>query len=262
MAIIKELYFYPIKSFRGLRTRELVLDADGPRLDRQWMLVDEAGRFITQRQMPLLARIGLRLVDGVAIELSSQGLEPVDFGLEEVEGPEQPVTVWKDTVPAFEVSREISAWLSEVTAQKVRLMRLSATARRGFSPDFADRHVRFVDQMPLLVISSASLKGLEQKAGVTLSMARFRPNLVVDGVEEHAEDNWGQFRAGRVEFQALKPCTRCKITTVHPLTGEVGEEPLKTLAAYRRIEKGIAFGYYYAHRAPGTLRAGEALSFA
>jgi uncharacterized protein YcbX len=113
-----------------------------------------------------------------------------------------------------------------------------------------------------LVLSVASLKELELRAGVTLSVSRFRPNVVVDGVEAHAEDSWsGGFSVGALRFEAMHPCRRCKVTTVHPLTGQVGEEPLKTLETYRRDEKGLAFGYYFAHMNEGLLRAGSSLSF-
>ena len=257
MAVIKDLYFYPIKSFRGLRTAELTFDREGPLLDRQWMLVDDKNRFLTMRQMPLLTKIGLRIVDDAAIELSTPELGVVDFGLEERESAEFKVTVWKDEVPAFEVSSEISEWLSEVTGQKVRLVRLSENAKRGFSAEYPERYVRFTDAMPLQVISHAALRQLELKAGVTLAMVRFRPNIVIDEVEAHAEDSWPSFTVGKMNFAAMKPCTRCKITTVHPLTGEVGEEPLKTLETYRRIEKGIAFGYYFAHMNEGKIRVGD-----
>lgn len=255
MAVIRDLYFYPIKSFRGIRLGEMTLEKAGPRWDREWMLVDEKNMFLTQRQHPELAKIGVRLEEDSSIELSLPDREPIDFGLEEHQGESLEVTVWKNKVAAHEVSSEVSEWLGEFLGKKVKLVRLSPDAHRAFD-EFPENGVRFVDSKPLLVISQASLKKLEQLAGVTLSMSRFRPNIVVDGVEAHAEDTWAGIKAGGIEFKALKPCTRCKITTVHPLTGQVGEEPLKTLATYRRGEKGITFGYYYAHLKEGRLKVG------
>jgi uncharacterized protein YcbX len=257
MATIKDLYFYPIKSFRGLRVNEMQLEKQGPRYDREWMLVDEKGKFITQRTMPILAKIGVRM-DEAGLELSAQGLGGVDFGLEEYEPNEIQVTVWKDTVPALEVSSEVSEWLSEFTGQKVKLVRFSPQAKRqvGLLPE---REIRFADACPLLVISVASLKDLEKRTGVTLSMSRFRPSVVVDQVPAYAEDLWSGFETSSIQFKALKPCSRCKITCTHPLTGEVGQEPLHTLSTYRRQEKGVMFGYYYAHLSEGAIRVGETL---
>ena len=257
MAIIKDLYFYPIKSFRGLKTAELYIDAQGPRLDRQWMLVDQENKFISMRTMPGLARIGLRMEDDLEIELSRHDLGTCEFALEEREGDEFSVQVWKDTVPAFEVSSEVSAWLSEAVAQKVKLVKISERAKRPLGPSFPENTVRFVDGKPLLVLSVASMKGLEDRMKAPLSAARFRPNVIVDQTLAHAEDNWSGFKAGSFEFKAVSPCTRCKITTVHPLTGEMGEEPLNTLATYRRQDKGITFGMYYANMGTGRLKAGD-----
>jgi uncharacterized protein YcbX len=259
MAIIKDLFFYPIKSFRGLRTVELPIDKQGPRLDRQWMLVDRENKFISQRTMPHLAKIGLRMMDDLEIELSRQDLGTCEFAVEEREGDEFPVQIWKDTVPAFEVSSEVSAWLSEATAQKVRLVRMSDNAKRAFSEKFPDQTVRFTDGKPLLVVSAASMKGLEDRMKSAVSVSRFRPNIVVDQVLPHAEDNWSGFKVGSLEFQSVGPCSRCKITTVHPLTGEMGEEPLKTLGTYRKQEKGIYFGQYYANMGTGRLKVGDQL---
>jgi uncharacterized protein YcbX len=259
MAVIHDLYFYPIKSFRGVRTNTLPLLKNGPAYDRQWMLVDEKNQFITQRTMPKLAKIGLQFDSDVAIELSLPGFDTIDFGLEEHENKELKVNVWKTEMPAFEVSGEVSDWLSGALDKKVKLVTLAGEARRPFSPEFEDRDVRFVDSQPLLVCSIASLKLLESKAGISISMSRFRPNIVVDKVEAHAEDNWPGFKVGNVSFKAMKPCTRCTVTTVHPLTGEKGEEPLKTLSTYRKTEGGITFGHYYAHLGEGRISIGDTL---
>jgi uncharacterized protein YcbX len=260
-AIIKDLYVYPIQSFRGVRLDMMKVDENGPAHDRQFLLVDENNGFLTQRQIPELARIGLRLIDDAFIELSQTGFEEMDFGLNEREEKIEEVTIWKAKVPAQEVNPEISQWLGEVLKRKVKLVRITDNAQRNFDPDaHAGRNIRFTDATPFLVLSTESLKMLEQKAKVTLSMTRFRPNIVVDGVAAHAEDEWKGFSAGRIKFDPLHQCTRCKITTVHPLTGEVGPEPLQTLATYRKGEKGVVFGKYYAHLDSGTLRIGDKLT--
>ena len=142
-------------------------------------------------------------------------------------------------------------------SKKVRLVRLSDNARRGFSTDLPERHIRFVDQQPLLVLSVASVAQLEARIQQKMSVLRFRPNIVVEGTEAHAEDKWQQFSVGGLVFVPLKPCTRCKITTVHPLTGEVGEEPLRALAEYRKGKKGVEFGFYYAHTGEGQISLGS-----
>jgi uncharacterized protein YcbX len=259
-ARIEQLYFYPIKSFRGVRTSVLTMDQLGPLWDRQWLLVDENGRFLTQRQLPELAKIELNFDPDSCLELAAADAGSIDFGLNEHMGDLLKVVVWKAEMLAQEVSGEVSEWLSQVLQRKVRLVRMAEGNARTFKPEFPERHVRFVDGKPLLVISAASVADLERRVGHPLSVLRFRPNVVVSGVGAYAEDSWPEFTVGKVRFQAVEPCTRCKITTVHPLTGQVGDEPLKTLATYRRLERGIAFGHYYAHLTEGTIKIGERVS--
>jgi len=55
------------------------------------------------------------------LELSVQEFGTCDFGLEEKEDKEFNVTLWKTEVPAFEVSGEVSEWISKVLSRKVKL---------------------------------------------------------------------------------------------------------------------------------------------
>lgn len=250
MPTISRLFFYPIKSFRGLEVKSLQLTKQGPLLDRQWMLVDDKNQMITQRTMPELARIGLSIEDESRIELTRDGQLITDFGLDETE-EKFTVKVWKDEVPALEVSHDVSNDLSALLEKKVKLVKMAPECeRRG----------RFADSMPLLVISEESLKGLEERSKTSLSIVRFRPNVVVKGCVPHAEDSWGRFQIGSLSFTATKACIRCRITQTHPLTGEVAEEPMKTMLTYRRVEKGVAFGYYYSNDQVGEIQVGQNLS--
>ncbi|HMN70041.1 MAG TPA: MOSC domain-containing protein [Bdellovibrionales bacterium] len=259
MAKVKSLHFYPIKGFRGLSTRELWLDPDGPRYDRQWMLVNAENRFISLRSHPVLTTFGLRM-DDVEIEIARSDLGSVSFALGEHQGESFDVMTFKHPQPAFEVSGEVSAWLSEALGEKVKLVGLSPESRRQVSAELNHRFVRFVDSQPLLVTSQAALAELESRSGVALSMARFRPNLVLEDVPAHAEDTWSGFKIGALNFKRTKACVRCKVTTIHPLTGQGAQEPLKTLATYRRGERGITFGSYYAHLNEGRVQVGDAVS--
>jgi len=248
---ISRLFFYPIKSFRGLEVKSLHLTSQGPYLDRQWMLVDEKNQFVTQRTMPQLARIGLSIEDGARIELTRDGNFITDFGIAETE-EKLNVKIWKDEVDAFEVSTDVYDDLSKLLDKKVKLVRIS---------EESDRPGRFADEEPNLVISEESLKALEERAKTSLSMVRFRPNIVVRNCLPHAEDKWGQFKIGKIQFIGKEACTRCRITQTHPLTGEVGEEPMKTLKTYRSTEKGVAFGFYYGNDQSGEIQVGQSLVF-
>jgi len=229
----------------------------------------------------------------------SLGASSVQFGVREKEGSALNVRVWNRTVAAFEVRAEVSAWLSERLSERlseeVRLVRMvdeadlavdevygvdstGGTVITGGSPtsdgvatNARTRNapgelpsVRFVDSQPLLVISLASLRELERRVGTEMAMERFRPNIVLDGpIEPHAEDTWSSIECGDFQLNSVKPCSRCKITTLDPWTGAGGVEPLRTLATYRRSESGkVFFGQYYAPSGKGDLKKCQVLFLA
>ena len=75
-------------------------------------------------------------------------------------------------------------------------------------------------------------------------MNRFRPNLVLSGIEAYDEDHIDEIRVGTLSLKLVKRCTRCQITTTDQSTAVVGVEPLPTLAGYRMDHQlnGVAFG--------------------
>ncbi len=89
-------------------------------------------------------------------------------------------------------------------------------------------------------------------------MLRFRPNLVIEGAEAFAEDNWKRIRIGDMQFELLKPCARCILTTIDPATGERSpdREPFATLKTYREVEGDVMFGQNMVNVGPGELEVG------
>tara|TARA_B100000609_G_scaffold199575_1_gene204358 strand:- start:5613 stop:6302 length:690 start_codon:yes stop_codon:yes gene_type:complete len=227
------------------------IDEKGPVLDRQWMLVDENNSFLTMRQRPDLTLFRVSL--GNFVELTWKDGDMMDFGLSEVEGESMKVKIWKDEVKAHEVSGEVSEWLSSKLDQKVKLVRMDDDARRAFSEDDPDSSTRFTDSSPVLVLSKASLELLDMKIGKKVATSRFRPNLVVDHLEAHQEDLIEGFYIGRVEFHFLKKASRCRVIQVNPLTGELTDEPMKTLSEYRKEDGKVFFGSYYSTKGMGTV---------
>jgi uncharacterized protein YcbX len=92
-------------------------------------------------------------------------------------------------------------------------------------------------------------------------MNRFRPNVVVAGLDPYAEDHIDTLESDGVTLRLVKPCIRCKVTTTDQANGKVGFEPLPTLSAYRRNDAlaGVMFGMnaIVATGAGRTLRAGS-----
>ena len=130
------------------------------------------------------------------------------------------------------------------------------TTQAGYGKD--DDQVAFADGFPLLLIGQASLEDLSHKVGRPLEMLRFRPNLVIEGAEAFAEDNWKRIRIGEVEFRVVKPCSRCILTTIDPQTGVRSDdrEPFATLQKYRAREEGAMFGQNLVNDGNGQLEVG------
>jgi uncharacterized protein YcbX len=246
MITISSLHIYPVKSCRGIEREQARLTEAGLEYDREWMVVSPEGRFLTQREEPRLARIGTWLA-GAELRLSVDGHGAVGIPLEPA-GATVEVSVWGERCAALEQRAEVSDWLSGFLGRRVRLVRFDPRSRRCSDSNWtgdADAYSRFADGFALLAISLASLADLNARLERPLPMNRFRPNLVLAGLEPYAEDELGDFGSDRVRLRGVKPCTRCRITTTDQLSGEVqGEEPLRTLKTYRwdpRL-RGVKFG--------------------
>ena len=257
-AIVAALNVYPVKSCRGIAleratvaVRGLSLDAGAHAIaDREWMIVDGNRAFVTQREQPRLALLVPRL-DGDALELSTPGRAPLRVALAPARGPAREVVVWNDRVQAHDAGDEAARWLTSFLRAPARLVRFDATRERRCNPAYAGdsgAHTAFADGYPLLVLGEASLADLNArlaaKGSPALPMNRFRPNVVVAGLEPYDEDHLDTIAADGVVLKLVKPCTRCQIPTTDQQTAARGVEPLATLAEYRLDRKldGVAFG--------------------
>ena len=244
-ATVASLFVYPVKSCRGIALSAAVLTDRGIAHDREWLIVDEGGRFVTQREVPRLALIVTALSD-TALELSAPGRRPVALPLDRG-GSRCIVTVWRDTLPAIDQGDDVAALLSAWIGSPLRLARFDPAVRRYCNPDFAGpggAHHSFADGYPVLVVSEASLSDLNSRLPTPLAIDRFRPNLVLSGIEAYDEDRIDALTIGGATLKLVKPCTRCQITTTDQATAQVGVEPLPTLAGYRynAALDGVTFG--------------------
>ena len=254
---LEALYRYPVKSLAGEAFDTLEVDARGPRHDRHWMVVDAAGRFLTQRQWPRMALVAAHVTARGELQLRAPGM--ADLHLPARDGDaRQVVEVWGDTVDAVASGAAADAWLSEFLDTPCRLVHLDDDSRRAVDPDFATPadQVGFADGFPFLLISQASLDDLNSRLDTALPMRRFRPNLVISGCPPYAEDGWRLIRIGDIRFRVVKPCARCAIPTIDPDTGVSGKEPLRTLAGYRRQGGQVMFGQNLVHEGRGRLDVG------
>jgi hypothetical protein len=176
-----------------------------------------------------------------------------------LDGAEAPcrVKVWKDTVAAYDMGDLAAQWFSDFLGQRVRLARFDPAERRlcdkRWTGEF-EAETAFADGFPLLVTSTASLAELNRRllaAGHdAVSMQRFRPNIVLDGVADaHGEDFIDELTIespdGPVLLKLVKPCGRCTIPDVDPTSAAQGHHVADALTAYRaepRIGGALAFG--------------------
>lgn len=268
-ARIRSLHVYPVKSCRGIDLDAAQLAHRGLAQDRRWMVVDPAGRFLTQRTHPRLARI-VPALHGDVLLLHHEGQSPLRLAATHGASAASVVTVqvWNDRVSALDCGPQASRWISEALQCPARLVQASDATQR--QPDVRwrgelDAPVAFADGFPLLVCNAASLEDLAARLppGSALPMERFRPNVVLEGLPAWAEDQCSALQTDAATLQLVKPCTRCSITSRDQRSGEAGTDPLPTLRQFRfdRELKGVTFGWnaVIATGAGATLRAGEAV---
>jgi uncharacterized protein len=258
---VSSLHVYPVKGCRAADVAEAAVEPWGLRGDRRWMVVNEDGRFQSQRECPGLATIVPRLVPG-GVELTAPGVPPLTV-LEPTPASSMlvPVRVWKATFEAVAAAEDAHAWVFEVLGAPLRLVWLDDPLRRPPHP-VAGARATFADGFPLLVTNEGSLDALNdwlvEVGEEPVPMNRFRPNLVVSGADSWAEDHWWGMRAPDLEVRTAKPCGRCVVTTTDQATGErLGRQPLAILARRHRIGADAAFGINVAPLAAGKVRVGD-----
>ncbi|GMQ30422.1 MOSC domain-containing protein [Algoriphagus confluentis] len=260
--ILQDIFIYPIKSLGGIRLEEGQVEERGFRYDRRWMLVDETGRFVSQREFSTLALLQVEVrEDSLFVFHKADPNKQLQIPLDRAEGKELLVTIWDDEVMAKVVNEESGKWFSDFLGFKVDLVVMPEWSRRAVDPRYAvnQESVSFADGMPYLIISQESLNDLNSRLETPVPMNRFRPNLVFSGEEAFLEDKLRKIRIGAVDFQIIKPCARCVMTTVDQTSGEKGKEPLKTLSTYRTVNNKVMFGQNAVALNLGVVKVGDEL---
>lgn len=239
------LHIYPVKGLGGDAVPDAEVEQCGLAGDRRWMVVDPTGRFITQRECAAMVRIRAEPMRG-GLVLWHGGTDRFEVPVPGRGAEEIAVIVWRSTVPAVLASPAADRWLSDALGTPCRLVHLADPRARAVDPAYShgsDR-VSFADSFPVLLASAASLDDVNGRLDAPVPMTRFRPNLVITGAPAWAEDHWRRIRIGGAEFRLPKPCSRCVVTSIDQQTGErpVPREPLRTLATFRRTQRGVMFG--------------------
>jgi uncharacterized protein YcbX len=245
MAVVQELFVYPMKSARGIAQAATRLARTGFEWDRQWMAVDALGTFVSQRTHPKLAQIEPAIA-GDSLTLTARNLTPLQLPLEPV-GEAVSVKIWDDRCTGLDQGDEAAEWVSDAVGDVLRLVRQAPLLQRLANPEFAGpepAHVSFVDGYPILVCNGASLADLNVRMPDPIPMERFRPNIVLTGLTAFEEDRIEALQIGAITLRLVKPCLRCIITSTDQRTGERSTNPLPVLRMFRfdRTLLGVAFG--------------------
>jgi uncharacterized protein len=260
-AHIDQLWIYPVKSCAGIALADAELTPAGLRWDRHWMVIDSAGEFVTQRELPRMALIQPALT-ALDCTLSAPGMAPLMVPFDTV-GPRVKVRVWDDAVQALDMGDKAAQWFSDFLGpeapadlKRLRLVGFDPAVRRACSAKWTggrEAWTQFADGFGILVASTGSLDMLNQRlvqAGhAPVSMARFRPNVVLAGMEAHDEDRIGPWHVstdtGEAVLDNVKPCARCPIPNIDPVTANLSPEVGDTLQHYRqdpRLRGAVTFG--------------------
>lgn len=274
MRRITGLFTYPLKSGAAIAHDSCWLMPRGLEHDREWMVVDEEGTFVSQRTHPALARVLPTVTyeldtfpTGIFFTVRDNPFTPSPaFVFPDVDAPTRPVRVWSSTVDAHDHGDVAAEWFSDLLRKRVRLVRFAPESRRPTSRD-PNAEVGFADGYPLLVTTQESLDDLNARLAVPVDSGRFRPNVVVSGSDRpYEEDEWAAFTLGGIPIVGVKKCVRCPIIQVDQSEGRrAGAEPTKTLLTYRRTvvqEDGKPvtktwFGINANQQANGVLAVGD-----
>ncbi len=244
---LRSLHLYPVKSCHRIDVARATLGARGLQGDREWMITDVTGRFLTQRTHPALARIRPSFTD-TTLELHHPRLPSLRLSrLPDEPGRRRRVRVWGDEVEAEVAGADACRWVSEAAGTEALLVRAGPFTERQPAGPWRGDHaapVNFPDAYPVLVCNQASLDDLNGRLPSPLPMTRFRPNLLIEGLPPYAEDAIEELRFGAARLRLVKACTRCATTTIDQESGEASGNPLDVLKTYRfdRELRGVTFG--------------------
>jgi uncharacterized protein YcbX len=259
MYTLSEINIYPIKSLGGISLQSSEVEERGLKHDRRWVLVDEKNTFFTQRDFPEMALIKVAIGnDGLHLQHKRKNVEPLTVPFDFDHSRKDKVVIWDDTVIGEFYNNQIDDWFSEILGIKCHLVKMPESTERVVDTKYAkNKKVSFADGYPFMIIGQSSLDDLNSRMEVPLPMNRFRTNFVFTGRKPFEEDDWKKFKLGDVEFEAVKPCARCVITTTNQETAERLHEPLLTLSKFRKVNNKVLFGMNLICHSTGTINVGD-----
>ena len=261
MPTISTITVYPLKSAAGITLQEAEVTDSGLANDREWMVLDGDRTYVSQREFSKLALVQPAMKEG---ELWLSAPQMGEIAVPMAPGTPVACSLFGEECRAFTTNAAIDGWISDYLGVKASIVsRDKGFLRKGGVqyPERDDRPTSFVDNYGILIISQASLDDLNTRLDEPVPMNRFRPNIVIDGIDAYVEEDAEGFSSETVTLSLTNVCTRCVIPNINQSTASVGREPFKTLSAFRFDDayRGVRFGAYAAVAAGtgGKLRVGS-----
>jgi uncharacterized protein YcbX len=246
---IQALYNFPIKGGAGNLLNQSVTTEVGLQYDRQWLFVDETGQFITQRQIAHLVWVTAQASEKGLILNAPHQTELVVPWLNDVNHATVSVKIWRDTVSAIDCGEAAAKWVNhylDVPGKSFRLVQALTTKPRHADltgTTLAPAPNLFSDGYGFNILSESSISALNDRLVESghepVDVLRFRPNIVLSGLQPHEEDFIERLTVhtatGPIVIDMVKPCTRCAVPNIDPFTAISSPEVNDTLATYRRL---------------------------
>ncbi|XP_051668600.1 molybdenum cofactor sulfurase isoform X2 [Manacus candei] len=258
---VASIYVYPIKSCSAFEVTEWPVGNQGLLYDRNWMVVNQNGVCMTQKQEPRLCLINpsIDLKQKIMV-IQAEGMDPVSVSLEDNTEKEAVVCeskVCSHRVKTYDCGERIAGWFSMFLGRPCRLIRQSSDMKtkshqkntKGLS-SAKNISLSLVNEAQYLLINVASILQLKEHISARLEkpleieelIQRFRANIVVSAPESFEEEEWAEISIGALQFQVVGPCSRCQIICIDQQSGERNKEILQSLSAARGRKTN--FGIY------------------
>ncbi|RXG32926.1 MOSC domain-containing protein [Leeuwenhoekiella marinoflava] len=260
---IKSLYTYPLKSAGGISLSETQVTSLGFELDREFALVNSEGKVLTAREKPQLLQLNVAITKDF-LSISDNGKE-LQIPLKVSSGEVQELQLFEN--PAFGklINEEANLWFRNYLGEALRLVRIDKTNLRTVSSKYnllGNQYISFADGFPIHLVSEASVADLNTKLDNAMPAERFRPNIIISGIPAYSEESWKTISIGTCIFDVIEKTPRCSLITIDPKTALINkrQEPLRTLATYKKEEKAVNFGVYLIPRNEGRLLKSDIIS--
>jgi len=258
---ISELYTYPVKGCEANPSDVLHIGELGVADDRKWMIVDEFGNFVNQKRVEHIVRLKVIRDENQWLIRTPVGSSHIDQN--HWKDFNQQVKLYKETFDQVEYNENISALLTNWLNQPLFFIRFKEGYQRTKYIDRLDLNlpVNFVDGYPIHIVNQSSLEELASRLNQRqISSLRFRPNIVIHGLDPYEEDQIDRIVGENIELKLIKKTARCPVPNINPQTTSSDLPVFNTLARYRLNEKRVDFGIYASVIKTGKVSTNEHLS--